>query len=178
MQRTRRFPASVVAAVLLVTFIAAPVAAQEREVGDSTPNLLRQVALDPTTYLPAVLSYKAMRLDWDSSQVFFANGYLERNPRYTRTGLPNGMPVSYGVGTDRIRSSAFRTLQVSVINNVANRVTERLLERAMPNHPKVVKTLGWVERIGFSSYLSYVRSAPHFRQWKQNEQMARQMGMR
>jgi hypothetical protein len=46
--------------------------------------LAKSVALDPTTYAPAGLSYESSRMDWTTSYVFFQHGWLERNPRYTR----------------------------------------------------------------------------------------------
>jgi hypothetical protein len=67
---------------------------------------------------------------------------------------------------------------VSLVNNVAGRALERKLKERFPNHQKLVRTLGWVQRIGFASYLSYRLSAAHYRQATANERLAAQLGYR
>jgi len=54
---------------------------------------------------------------------------------------------------------------------------ERMLAQKYPEHRKLLKTLGWVERISFSSYVSYLASVNHFSQVQKNQQMAREYGL-
>jgi hypothetical protein len=137
----------------------------------------RQVAFDPTTYAPAVISYVSTKLDWDTSQVFFRNGYVEGNPRYTISGSPNDTPLSYGRGDRKILTDTLQTLGGSMANNFLTRTIEQALIERYPDHPRLVHTIGWIERISFSSYWSYRLSASHFRQWKANERMAAANGL-
>ncbi len=116
--------------------------------------------------------------DWNSSQPFFRNGYFERNERFTVSGLPNDRPVSYDVGRQRILSDAFVNLQLSLANNVADQLFERMLLDRLPTHRKLVRTLGWLERGAFASYLSYRQSAAHYRQAAANLAYAQQMGFK
>ena len=119
-----------------------------------------------------------MKMDWNSSQTLFRNGWVEQNHRFTVTGQPNDTPVSYDNGNRKIRQMALLHLQESVINNVATNVFERVLSEKYPNHRKLFKALSWVERIAFASYVSYVASANHFRQTERNKALARQYGYR
>jgi hypothetical protein len=137
----------------------------------------RQVAFDPTTYAPAVISYVATKLDWDTSQVFFRNGYVEGNPRFTISGNPNDTPLGYRTGQRKILSDTLATLGGSMANNFITRTIEQVLIERYPEHPRLVHTIGWIERVSFSSYWSYRLSATHFRQWKANERMAAQNGL-
>jgi hypothetical protein len=146
--------------------------------GSLVGRIAKGVLLDPTTYTPAVLSYEGMRLDWNTSQVFFQHGFIEQNARFTMSGLPNDQPLGYHAGNREILSIALDNLQTSLVNNVGDRIFEEWLLAKYPNHPKVVKTFGWIERIGFASYLSYLRAGPHFTQWQQNQRLAGEMGLR
>jgi hypothetical protein len=137
----------------------------------------RQIFFDPTTYAPAVISYEATKLDWDTSQVFFRNGYVEGNPRYTMSGLPNDTPLPYGRGDRKIMMDTVQILGGSMANNFIERSMEQVLMERYPDHPKVVKTLGWIERSVFASYWSYRLSATHFRQWQTNKQQATALGL-
>ena len=139
---------------------------------------VKQVFLDPTTYAPAAIAYDATMRDWNSSQPFFRYGYYERNERFTITGRPNDIPVSYDVGRNRILTDALMNLELSVVNNVTDRVFERMLMERYPEHRKLVKTLGWIERITFASAMSYYLSAAHYRQNADNVVRAQQMGLR
>ena len=65
-----------------------------------------------------VISYEAIQQDWKTSQVLFANGWVEQNPRFTVSGRANDVPVSYEEGTRRIRRAALTVLQYSAANNV------------------------------------------------------------
>ncbi len=165
--------------VALLTVLAASARAQEQpSVGDAAKDVAKRVVLDPTTYAPAVIAYDATMRDWKSSQVFFANGFVERNPRFTFTGRPYDVPVSYGLGKQRILGDAFKTFQVSLIHNVTENIIERTLITRYPEHRKVFRVLGWIERSAAGSYLAYVLSNQHYRQWRVNEQEAGRLGLR
>lgn len=141
-------------------------------------DVTKSVVLDPTTYAPATLSYTSMRMDWDSSQPLFRNGWVEQNRRFTLSGRPNDMPVSYAEGNNRIRHMALLHLQESIVNNAAANIFERVLSEKYPEHRKLFKVLSWVERIAFASYVSYMASANHFKQTERNRQLALQYGYR
>jgi hypothetical protein len=36
--------------------------------------------------------------------------------------------------------------------------------------------MGWIERISFAVSLGTVQSSKHFRQWRENERLARELG--
>jgi len=141
-------------------------------------DLAKHVVIDPTTYGPAIVGYDATMRDWNSSQPFFRNGFVERNPRFTSSGLPNDVAVSYGDGKRRILADALATLEISAINNVSDRLIERLLIERHPNHRKLFRALGWAERVSFAAYLSYQLSAAHYRQWQSNEQTLGRLGLK
>jgi len=138
----------------------------------------RQVIFDPTTYAPAIIAYQSTKLDWDTSQVFFRHGYVEGNPRFTVTGNPNDTPLPYGRGDRKILTDSLQIMGVSMTNNFFERTFEQMMIERFPNHPRLVKTLGWIERSAFASYWSYRMSANHFRQWKANERMANDLGLK
>jgi hypothetical protein len=135
-----------------------------------------QVVSDPTTFAPALTSYTAERLDWDSSQVFFAHGYVESNPQFTVSGFRDDTPISYGAGKRVILHNALGDLTASAINNVGVAIVERALLARHPRRQKLIRTLGWVERISFAVTLASVQSAAHFRQWRQNVRLAHELG--
>lgn len=141
-------------------------------------DVAKSVLMDPTTYAPATLSYTAQRRDWNTSQPLFRAGWMEQNELFTVSGRPNDKPLSYADGNSKIRRMALLHLQESVINNVAANVFERMLSDKYPEHRKLFKTLSWVERIAFSSYVSYLASVNHFKQAERNQAMARQYGYR
>jgi hypothetical protein len=178
-----RMPTTVVRIFLLVmaVLVTGPhvIIAQEPE---TRPNIVLDVAksvlFDPTTYVPATLSYKSQRMDWDTSQVLFRAGWLEHNPRYTISGRPDDKPIGYEAGNSQIRRSALLHLQESVVNNVAAQILERALTQQHPEHRKLFKTLSWIERISFSSYVGYLASVDHFRQVQRNQETARQYGLK
>ncbi len=138
--------------------------------------VFKRVAFDPTTYAPAIVSGVAQHLDWKSSQVFFQQGFLERNPAYTVSGRADDIPISYEVGNERIGRAVFVNLGTSLVNNVAIALVERALIERHPEHRKLVRGLGWAERIAFASWLTYQKSAMHFRQWQRNRELERQLG--
>lgn len=139
-------------------------------------DVARAVLIDPTTFAPAVISYNAVRQDWNTSQILFQNGWVEQNPRFTISGRANDVPVSYGEGTRRIRIAALSVLQYSAANNVGVAVVERLLVTRYPHRETLIRTLSWVERIAFASVLTYRNSAEHFRQAASNRRLAREYG--
>ncbi len=139
-------------------------------------SIFKQVLFDPTTYSPAVLAFASMRLDWDSSQPFFRNGYHEVNGRYTVNGVSGGPPLGYAAGNRKIAVDALWVLGMSAANNGGERLFERFLASRLPDHPTLVRALGWGERLAFASVMSYAMSAAHFRQWQANEQLAQQLG--
>jgi hypothetical protein len=144
----------------------------------SVVGMVRTVALDPTTYAPALIAYDSTVRDWDTSQVFFAHGFHERNERFTVSGLPNDVPVSYDAGRRRILGDALVTLRTSVANNVTSHLVERLLARRYPQRTKLLKSVGWIERASVASYMSYRLSAKHYRQAQYNDAFAARLGFR
>jgi len=166
----------IVFAALIGIFVPLSVSAQEQHspIGDT----VKSVIFDPTTYAPAIIAYDATMRDWNTSQPFFRAGFVEHNERFTLTGRPNDVPMSYEDGQRRILTDALVNLQMSVVNNVADRLFERMLLSRFPQHRKLVKTLGWIERVSFASYMSYQLSAQHYRQAGLNAQRAQQMGLR
>jgi hypothetical protein len=164
--------------VLLTILILTPaVASAQSDTGSNIVwDVTKAVIFDPTTYAPATLTYTSMKMDWNSSQPLFRNGWVEQNHRFTVSGRPNDLPVSYAEGNKRIRQMALLHLQESLVNNVAANVFERVLADKYPQHRKLFKVLSWVERIAFASYVSYAASANHFRQTERNRQLAVQFG--
>ena len=141
-------------------------------------DVTKAVVFDPTTYAPATLTYTSMKMDWDSSQTLFRNGWVEQNHRFTVSGRPNDLPISFADGNKKIRNMALLHLQESLINNTAANVFERVLSNRYPQHRTLFKVLSWVERIAFASYVSYAASANHFKQAERNRQLAIQFGYR
>jgi hypothetical protein len=166
--------------VLLSMMILTPAIASAQAETDSNLfwDVTKAVVFDPTTYAPATLSYTSMKMDWDSSQTLFRNGWVEQNHRFTISGRPNDLPLSFADGNEKIRNMALLHLQESIINNVATNVFERVLAAKYPQHRKLFKVLSWVERIAFASYVSYAASASHFKQAERNRQLAIQYGYR
>jgi hypothetical protein len=136
----------------------------------------KQTLLDPTTYAPAGLLYVSSRLDWNSSQVFFAHGDVEQNPRYTISGLPHDTPLSYSQGNKQLLTDALSVASVSAVNNVIAHFTIDAMAAHSPEHAHMWKTLGWIERTAVASSISYMLSAQHFRQWETNRRLAAERG--
>jgi hypothetical protein len=171
----------VIAFVLaLVVALAFPISlkAQDNEQPSLFGSIAKQVVLDPTTYAPAAIAYGATMRDWNTSQPLFNSGFVEGNARFTISGLPNDRPIGYAEGQRQILRDAFVNLQMSVVNNATNRLIENVLIARHPEHRTLFRTLGWIERIGFASFLSYKLSAEHLQQANLNEQRAAQMGVR
>jgi hypothetical protein len=170
--RTARRSIALVLALLLgfVTTVTAQAPENQRS------SLIVEVLKDPTTYVPAGVLYTSMRLDWDSSQPFFRNGFVEDNARYTESGLAKDKPLSYNEGNRQILKDSLVVLPASIANNALVHMIERRLSERYPGQRKLWKTLSWVERAAFSGYASYKLSSPHFRQWQKNKQLAEQYG--
>jgi hypothetical protein len=166
--------------LLLSLMMLAPAVASAQSETDSNIfwDVTKAVVFDPTTYAPATLSYTSMKMDWSSSQTLFRHGWVEQNHRFTVSGRPNDVPLSYGDGNKKIRQMALLHLQESIINNAAANVFERVLANKYPQHRKLFKVLSWVERVAFASYVSYAASANHFKQTEKNRRLAAQYGYR
>jgi hypothetical protein len=119
-----------------------------------------------------------MKMDWQSSQPLFRNGWVEQNRLFTVSGRPNDVPISFAAGNKKIRNMALLHLQESIVNNAAANIFERVLAEKYPQHRTLFKVLSWVERIAFASYVSYAASASHFKQTGRNRQLALQYGFR
>lgn len=170
----RMFCVAFAALTLLWT---SPASAQDPPASSFVSHIVNGVVFDPTTYAPAIVTYGAMRLDWESSQVFFQRGFVEHNARYTVSGVGDGVAISHRAGNLRIATDSLAILlQLSLAHNLTERVIERELIRRYPNHRKVFRIVGRVERIVGASYLSIALSARHVRQWQENDRLARQLG--
>jgi len=152
--------------------------AQYKEKPSLASDLAKQTLFDPTKYGHALITYTATMRDWNTSQPFFQHGYLEHNARFTLSGRPDDIAVGYNEGRHRILMDSLGVLQMSLVNNVTSRVFDRVLVEKYPEHRTLFRTLGWIERIGFASYLSYRLSASHLRQAQLNEQRMTQLAVR
>jgi hypothetical protein len=174
----RCFAISAIVALLTVGNAGLVFAQDNSKDSSAIADVIKGVVFDPTTYAPALISYDATMRDWNTSQPFFQNGYVERNARFTLTGLSNDRPVSYQIGRNQIMRDTLTTLGVSVIQNTTSRIVEQALMAKYPNHRKMVKTIGWIQRIGIASVMTYKLSAPHYRQAGINAQQAGELGFR
>jgi hypothetical protein len=164
----------VLTALLLCSAVSA--IAQDRGERSFIADVLTRVVLDPTTYAPAALAYDATMRDWRTSQPFFQHGFYETNARFTVSGLPHDVAISYGAGQRIIRADALVSLRRSAVNNLAEQIFERVLVNKYPNHRKLVRAVGWAQRISFASFKAYRLSSTHYRQAGQNQRLARQLG--
>ena len=139
-------------------------------------DLARSVLIDPTTYAPAALSYGAQRLDWKTSRVLIDHGWLEQNPRFTVSGRPNDVAISYAAGNKKIRREALAQLQQSVTANLLIGIGERILVAKYPEHGKLFRALSWGGRITAASWMAYLASAEHFRQIGTNRRLTHEYG--
>jgi hypothetical protein len=169
---------SVTALAIAVVLMPALASAQESDGASAVGSIFKRVVLDPTTYAPAVIAYDGTMRDWNTSQPFFRHGFYERNERFTLSGLPNDRPLSYEAGQRRILNDAFVTLEMSLINNVSSQIFERVLIDRFPERRKLVRTLGWIERSAFASFMAYHLSAQHYQQAAANQAYAQQMGFK
>jgi len=169
------WPVAVICCALSLT--ASSIGSAQDEIS-SIGHALKATVLDVTTYPAAILHYDSTMRDWKSSQPLLQHGFVEQNPRFTLSGLSNDRPVSYGAGKNQILRDAVSVLAVTAAHNFATRLIEDAMKARYPEHRKMVAVVGWIERIGLSSYLSYHVSAAHYRQWKRNERLAAQLGIR
>lgn len=155
---------------------------QEVEAQDTIGKFLKDTAkdviFDPTTYPPALINFTARKLDWESSQIFFRNGYLEENSNFTISGKANDLPISHSAGNRRIIIETLPVFELSLLNNTALSISERLLIHFYPSHKKLIKSIGWVEKVAATSYSSYYHSEKIFRQWQKNKRLASELGLR
>ena len=176
---TRRLAVTFVLMVALFCSTAAsPAFAQDQEQPSLAIDVAKHTLFDPTTYAPALFTYTATMRDWNTSQPFFQQGYLEHNARFTVSGRPDDIAIPYGDGRHRILMDAIGVLQISLVNNVTSRVIDRVLIENHPEHRTLFRTLGWIERVGFASYMSYRLSASHIRQAQLNQQRMSQLSIR
>ena len=176
--RGMKMSLSSVIVVALMTLAASSVSAQDPDHPSFVPDVLKRVIVDPTTYAPAVVAWEATRLDWRSSQVFFQNGWFEHNPRFTVSGRAGDTAIGYAAGNRQILTDAMAIVPLSLVNNASARVMERLLMPRYPNHRRLIRAIGWIERSAVASYWSYRLGAGHVRQWQENTRRARQLGYR
>jgi len=130
-----------------------------------------RVVKDPTTYITPIAVYTTHRLDWDSSQKLFAYGYLEANPQYTINGRVNDLPVGYSEGKRKILRYSLSTIGNSLVNNAACAIVERQLIERNPQHRKLIRTLGWIERGLFNAYWAEKLSRNQRLQWQDNNRV-------
>src|SRR5688572_6517776 len=98
----RGLATSAIITILLVLSTARYTSAQEVDRSSAVADVVKGVVFDPTTYAPALVSFDATMRDWNTSQPFFRNGYVEHNARFTVSGRPNDTAVSYTVGRNQI----------------------------------------------------------------------------
>ncbi len=153
-------------AALLVALAAAPAAAQSR--AEQARSVVLDVLTDPTTYAPAIATEVGKTLDWNSSQRFFAAGYVEDNPYYTISGLPHDRPVSRGTGHRINLEVSLGVLASSAANNALNGIASRALAARWPQHKRLIRVAAVVERVAFAVATGYANSAHNFRQWRRN----------
>ena len=165
---------------LLILLLAHPAGlfAQDRQDSSPLADVIKGVVFDPTTYAPALVSYHATMRDWETSQPFFRQGYVERNRRFTVSGRPNDAPIGFEAGRNLILRDTLTTLGVSAVQNATSRLVERALLERYPEQRTLVKTLGWVQRIAVGSFMTYHLSAAHYRQAALNARLARELGYR
>ena len=163
--------------MMTLALIPEAAAGQAREASRAVAwGIARNVLLEPTTYASGVISSRSDPLGLEEVAGALAHGWVEANPRFTISGRPNDNPVSYVAGRRIIRGTALSILRHSVMNNFAAGISARLLEMRYPSHKKLIRTLSWIERIGFASFVTYRNSADHLRQARANRRLAREYG--
>jgi hypothetical protein len=166
--------------ILSLVLASAPFAfaQDEKQRPSAFADVVKGVAFDPTTYAPALIGFHATMKDWNTSQPFFQNGFVEHNQRFTVTGRPDDTALSYMVGRSQIFKDAITAFGVTAAQNATSRLVERALLQRYPDHRKAVKTVGWIQRITVASLMSYRLSASHYRQAEINSQRAAELGLR
>jgi len=158
-----------------ISLLPAAALAQQQEQSPFLVDFAKSLVLDPTTYAPAAIAFDATMRDWNSSQPLFQLGYKEHNARFTVSGWPDDTPIGYAAGRRQILKDSLAILQVSLVNNATSRLIDRVLIAKHPEHRTLFRTLGWIERVGFASFMSYHMSAAHYRQTQLNDLRARQL---
>ena len=138
----------------------------------------KKAAIDPTTYIPGTVSFVSQKLDWDSSQLFFERGFVEKNPVFTLSGKPYDIPVGYGQGMKRITIMSLKQVGLSYLNNAGAEIMGKFILKQNPEKKKLVRALIKAEKIAMAVAVSYYISEGHFKQWQLNNSMARQMTLR
>ena len=167
------------ASCLIVGLLLIPwnASAQDREV-NPIGRAIKATFLDPMTYPPAMLTYDGTMRDWQTSQPFFKNGFVEQNPRFTLSGRPGDRAVSYETGRNQILKDSLSVLAVSAVHNFSTQLIEQALRDRYPEHRKMVTAIGWIERSAVASLMSYQLAGPHYRQWRDNQRLIAELGIR
>src|ERR1700730_15771631 len=90
-----RLVATFVVILMLVLTSAQGAFAQDEKKSSALADVVKGVFFDPTTYAPAVIGYDATMRDWNTSQPFFKNGFVEHNARFTVTGRSDDTAMNY-----------------------------------------------------------------------------------
>jgi hypothetical protein len=169
----------VVGSCLIVCLLLIPnvALAQERE-PSVFGHALKATFLDPTTFTPAVLTYDGTIRDWNTSQPFFRNGFVEQNARFTRSGRSGDIAISYEAGRNQILRDSLSVLAVSAVHNFGTQLIEQGLRERFPDRRKAVTVFGWIERSAVASVMSYALAGPHYRQAQVNQRMMNELGLR
>jgi hypothetical protein len=125
----------------LVLLVAQPTPARADDWPSAARSVFVQLVTDPTTFAPAITSYTAERLDWNSSQVCFVQKFVERNPQFTISGLPNDVPIGYAAGQRVILRNSLEDPGASLINNMTAAIIERTLLARHPRREKLIRRL-------------------------------------
>lgn len=160
--------------LVLLTGFSQEAMAQNRVAG-FIKDVAKDVFVNPTTYGSLGASLLGKGLDWDSSQIFFEHGHGETNPDYAVNG-PGSKAVSHAAGNRRLVVESFLNFGLSIGNNAVISATERLLLTKHPEHQKLVKTIGWIEKVVANGYIVYFSSYRNFKQWQINKNRAQQLG--
>ena len=172
-------PLRVSVCLLIVVLSLVPWNASAQDQGTSPiGRAIKATLLDPTTYPPAMVTYDGTMRDWKTSQTFFRNGFVEQNPRFTLSGRSGDKAVSYEAGRNQILRDSLSVLAVSAAHNFSTQLIEQALRDRYPEHRKIVTALGWIERSAVASLMSYELAGPHYRQWRQNQRLIGELGIR
>lgn len=150
----------------------------QKVVGQFIKDTVKDVALDPTTYIPAGLLWTSIKGDWNTSQPLFTYGYVETNPLFTINGQPFSQPISFADGNRKIAMfTLWEGLGVSMLANTGIRLGEHILINRHPEKKSLVHSAGWATRIGFAVFRGYVLSHQHFKQWQTNKRLAIELNL-
>lgn len=120
---------------------------------------LSRALRDPLSYAPAAAVGVAGSLDWASSQRYLQQGWLESNPRYTRSGNTKAEPIDAAAGYHRIVfREALPVFAISVGINTFSYWVEHRTSRWFG------RALRWAAAGALTS-----ATTPVFRQWRRNE---------